>query len=158
KAASPVITRPSRTRPLSRARAALCSLVSAGTRAWARTQPVCWSRAESRWTAGESAVPLPREDLPSIATARTPPGSPAGSRRAGGRGGEGGGEGGGVEPGEGALEGAVGRRRAAIAEPVHQLDGLVAAPLGDGGIAAAAAEEGAAGLRQHGDQGMATAG
>ena len=41
---------------------------------------------------------------------------------------------------------------------MHQLDRLVAAPLGDGGVAAAAAEDGAAGLRQHGDQRVTAAG
>ena len=58
----------------------------------------------------------------------------------------------GREPGEEGLEGAEGGGPAAIAEAVHQLDRLVAAPLGDGRIAAAAAEDGAAGVRQHGDQ------
>jgi hypothetical protein len=64
----------------------------------------------------------------------------------------------GIEPGEEPLEGAIGRGPAAIAELVHQLDRLVAAPLGDGGIAAAAAEDGAAGVRQHGDQRVPAAG
>ena len=64
----------------------------------------------------------------------------------------------GVEPGEEPLEGAVGRGPASVAEAVHQLDRLVAAPLGDGGVAAAAAEDGAAGVRQHGDQRVTAAG
>jgi hypothetical protein len=55
----------------------------------------------------------------------------------------------GREPGEEGLEGAEGGGPAAVAEPVHELDRLVAAPLGDGGIAAAPAEDGAAGVRQH---------
>jgi hypothetical protein len=63
--------------------------------------------------------------------------------------GQGGLEGVGREPGEEGLEGAEGGGPAAVAEPVHELDRLVAAPLGDGGIAAAAAEDGAAGVRQH---------
>ncbi len=64
----------------------------------------------------------------------------------------------GIEPGEEALEGAVARGPATVAQPVHQLDGLVAAPLGDGGIAPASAEHGAAGLGQHGEQGVAATG
>jgi hypothetical protein len=63
----------------------------------------------------------------------------------------------GIEPGEEGLEGAEGGGRAAVAEAVHPLDRLVAAPLDDGGIAATAAEDGAAGMRQHGDQGMTAA-
>lgn len=66
-------------------------------------------------------------------------------------------EGLGVEPREQRLEGPVGGGPAAIAELVHQLDGLVAAPLGDRGIAAATAEHGAAGVGQHGDQGVSLA-
>jgi len=66
--------------------------------------------------------------------------------------GQGGLQGVGREPGEEGLEGAEGSRPASVAEAVHQLDRLVAAPLGDGGIAAAAAEDGAAGVRQHRDQ------
>jgi hypothetical protein len=58
----------------------------------------------------------------------------------------------GREPGEEGLEGPEGSRPAAVAQAVHQLDRLVAAPLGDGGIAAAAAEDGTAGMRQHRDQ------
>lgn len=61
-------------------------------------------------------------------------------------------EGLGVEPREQRLEGPVGRGPAAIAERVHQLDGLIAAPLGDRGIAPATAEHGAASMGQHGDQ------
>ena len=66
-------------------------------------------------------------------------------------------EGPGVEPREQRLEGPVGGWPAAIAELVHQLDALIAAPLGDGGIAPATAKHGATGLGQHGDQGMALA-
>jgi hypothetical protein len=58
----------------------------------------------------------------------------------------------GREPGEEGLEGPEGSRSAAVAQAVHELDRLVAAPLGDGGVAAAAAEDGAAGVRQHRDQ------
>jgi hypothetical protein len=58
----------------------------------------------------------------------------------------------GVEPREQRLEGPIGGWSAAIAELVHQFDGLIAAPLGDCGIASATAEHGAAGVRQHGDQ------
>ena len=72
--------------------------------------------------------------------------------------GDGGLEGPGVEPGKEPPKGAVGRRAAAVAEPVHQLDRLVAAPLGDGRVAAAPAEDGAAGVGQHGDQRVATPG
>ena len=86
------------------------------------------------------------------------PGRAVDGEEAAGPAGDGGLEGAGIEPGEEPLEGAVGRRAAAIAEPVHQLDGLVAAPLGDGGVAATSAEDGAAGVGQHGDQGMATPG
>jgi hypothetical protein len=64
----------------------------------------------------------------------------------------------GVEPGEQPLEGAVGGGPAAVAQAVHQLDRLVAAPLRDGGVAAAAAEDRAAGVRQHGDQRVPSAG
>jgi hypothetical protein len=60
----------------------------------------------------------------------------------------------GREPGEEGLEGAEGGGPAAVAEPVHELDRLVAAPLNDGGIAAAAAEDGAAGVREHRDEWM----
>jgi hypothetical protein len=59
-----------------------------------------------------------------------------------------------VEPREEPLEGAEAGGPAAIAQLVHELDGLVAAPLGDGGVAAAAAEDGAAGLGEHGGQGV----
>jgi hypothetical protein len=59
---------------------------------------------------------------------------------------------GGVEPREQRLEGAEGGGPAAVPQAVHPLDRLVAAPLGDGGVAAAAAEDRAAGVRQHGDQ------
>ena len=58
----------------------------------------------------------------------------------------------GGEPGEEGLKGAEGGGPSAVAEPVHELDRLVAAPLDDGGIAAAAAEHGAAGMRQHRDE------
>jgi len=65
---------------------------------------------------------------------------------------DGGLEGRGVEPGEEPLEGAVGRGPAGIAEAMHQLDRLVATPLGDGRVAATTAEHGAAGVCQQGDQ------
>jgi hypothetical protein len=64
----------------------------------------------------------------------------------------------GVEPGEQPLERAVGRGPAGVAEPVHQLDRLIAAPLGDGGVATAAAEDRAAGVGKHGDQRVTAAG
>ena len=83
---------------------------------------------------------------------------PRGRQQRGDPAGDGGLERLGVEPGEEPLEGAVGRGPAAVAEAVHQLDGLVAAPLGDGGVAAAAAEDGAAGVGQHGDQRVTAAG
>jgi hypothetical protein len=66
-------------------------------------------------------------------------------------------QGGDVEPGEEGLEGAEGGGPAAVADPVHELDRLVAAPLGDGGEAAGAAEDGAAGVGEHGDQRVAAA-
>jgi len=64
---------------------------------------------------------------------------------------------GGVEPGQQRLEGAEGGGPPAVAEPMHELDGLVAAPLGDGGDATASAEDGAAGVGEHGGQGMSAA-
>jgi hypothetical protein len=75
-------------------------------------------------------------------------GRPAGKRRL---------EGVGVEPGEQGLERPEGGGGAAVAEPVHQRDRLVAAPLGDRGIAAATAEDRAAGVRQHRHQVVAAA-
>jgi hypothetical protein len=60
----------------------------------------------------------------------------------------------GVEPREERLEGAEGGGGAAIAEAVHQLDRLITAPLDDGGVSAAAAEEGTEGVGQQGDEGM----
>lgn len=70
-------------------------------------------------------------------------GDPAGQGRLQGRG---------VEAGEQGLERPEGGGGAAITEPVHQLDRLIAAPLGDRGIAAAAAEDRTASVGQHGDE------
>jgi hypothetical protein len=81
----------------------------------------------------------------------------AGSHEVVGPAGQRGLEGVGVEPGEEGLEGAEGGGPAAVSEAVHQLDGLVAAPLDDGRDAAAAAEHGAAGVGEHGEQGVAAA-
>ena len=118
---------------------------------------MAWSRAASRWTAGGVGRAAAAGGLAVEGHGPQGVGAPA-AQQVGGPAGQGGLQGRRVEPGEEGLEGAVGGGAAAVAQPVHQLDGLVAAPLGDGGVAAAAAEDGAAGVGEHGDQGVPPAG
>src|SRR5262249_18317903 len=149
----------SRTSPESSRTAALCSLVFSapppGTSAWATVSPDRWATRDSRWTALLNPSKLPRAVLPSRAKASGGPSSAAGIRpsRASAQQGLG-------PAGQGGLQG--GRRDGhehladtaglggppGEAEAVHQLDVVVVGPLGDGRIAAGAAQDGAAGQRQ----------
>src|SRR5262249_35297209 len=146
--ASAVTTLPSNTSPRNSARAAFSSLGSGGTSACASGRPGAGPEAANRWGPGTTGPRLPPRGLAMAG---------AGPRRGGGDlrqdrlqpVAEGGLEACHVERLEDPVQGGdTGGAVAAKAEPTRQVGGVVAAPLGDGVEALAAAQHGADGQGQ----------
>src|SRR5512135_772086 len=72
--ASPVTTLPLTDSTPSSSSAALCSLVLASTRSWARTALTSGAQADTKWTPGASPSRLPRAVLPSMEMCGASPG------------------------------------------------------------------------------------